>query len=309
MVNVLKSRLELPGVSVYYQTYCSENKDLPLLVVVPAANGSSLLFEGLATLLSASFRVVLYDRRGYTRSPADKACIPTKDSLFSVHAEDLASLITHISPLRPGSLMAEPVYVFTTSGSVPIVLELLMQNPFIIRQAILHDPVMISLCDRQQAALYWSLGIEIIQAAQKNDFVRASGMLKDVLYTKNEWKLFRSCDAALTTVKAITPHDLAYYFGTEIGAIRDYRPDMARLAEMLPCPKEKVVIVLGRDEATDIARVPGVKLASATQIPVERIAGGHVGYATHIKQFAEELLQLFMPSLLAHWREQKAARL
>lgn len=309
MASILESRLELPGVSLYYQIYGPENKNLPLLVVVPAGNGNSSLFKDLATLLSVSFRVVLYDRRAYTRSPADKDCVPTAQNLFTVHAEDLAALITHVSPLHPGSPMAKPVYVFTTSGSIPIVLDLLLRNPYIIHQAVLHDPVVVSLCDRQQAAQYWTLGSAIVQAARKNDFVRASSILKDQLYSKKEWKLFRSCDATLNTVKAITPHDLAYYFGTEIGAIKDYQLDAARLAAMVPCPKEKVVIVLGRDEASDLTRMPGVKLANVMQIQVERITGGHVGYVTHVQNFAEELMDLFKPSLLASRGELKMARL
>lgn len=311
MANILESRLEHNGASLYYRIYGPEKTNLPLLVVVPASNGSSIMFEGLATHLSASFRVVLYDRRGYSRSPADEDRIPAIDKLYEVHAEDLASLIKHVSPPPRGSFMARPVCLFTTSASVPIVLELILRNPYIIQQAVLHEPVIVSVCDRQRAASYWTLGGEVVNAARKNDFTGASAILRKQLYTTNEWKLFRSSEAALNTAKAITPADLLYYFGTEVGAIKNYRLDVARLTDMLPvpCPKEKCVIVQGRDDRPDLARTPGIKLAEIMQTRVEHIAGGHVGYTTHIKQFADELLELFRPCLLASRAELKGARL
>ena len=293
--NVFESHFHLlPGASLYYKILGPENKHLPFLVIVPATTGSTFFFEALATHLSTCFRVLLYDRRGYNRSHAEKALLATEHNLFQAHAEDLAALIEHVSPPAPGSQTPEPIHLFTSSASTAIVLELLMRKPHIIRKVVIHDPVLLSLSGESISSYFRR--IPVITEARRGNFVGANAMVSKHLYTSSEWKLFRSSEVALHAAKNVTRRDLAYYFQTELAAIRSYEPDLRRLAEMLPCPGEKVVIVQGRDEAPELARVSGVKLADIMRVPIEGIVGGHVGYVTHVREFADELLGFLRPS-------------
>lgn len=293
MTDIFESHFHLcPGASLYYQILGPENKHLPLLAIVSISNGTTFLLEALATHLSTHFRVLLYDRRGYNRSHTEKALLPTKQDFFKVHAEDLAALIEHVSPPpSPDSQTPEPIHLFTSSASSAIVLELLIQKPHVVRNLVVHDPVLISLSGEPSCTFFrQEVGLTCAREAQRHNLISANTVIGKHLYTPDEWRLFRSSEVALHVAKNISRRDLTYYLQTEIMAIRDYELDLHRLTAILPCPVGKVVIVQGRDAAPEMVRGSGARLAEFMRVPVGGIVGGHMGYATHVKEFAKELL-------------------
>lgn len=73
---------------------------------------------------------------------------------------------------------------------------------------------------------------------------------------------------------------MVYYIITEIPATRDYLPDLTRLKGEVG--KGKVKIVLARMPGEVLAGVLGVAVGLAP-------GGGHVGYVTDARKFAEYL--------------------
>lgn len=293
MTGIFESHFQLcPGASLYYRILGPENKHLPLLAIVPVSNGTTFLLEALATHLSAHFRVLLYDRRGYNRSHADEALLPTKHDFFKVHAEDLAALIEHVSPpSSPDSQSPEPIHLFTSSASTAVVLELLIRKPHVVRKVVLHDPVIISLSGEPSCTYFrQEVGLAHAKEVQKGNLVGANTVIGKHLYTPKEWKLFRSSEVALYATKKIPRRDVAYYLEFEVPAIRDYELVPFWLKAILPCPVGKVVIVQGRDAAPEMVRGSGANLSGFMRVPVGSIVGGHMGYATHARDFAKELL-------------------
>lgn len=87
-----------------------------------------------AALLSARYRVVMWDRRGHSRSgdgsgPGSRA----------QDAADLAKLIEHVS--------GEPVHVVGSSYGGSITLTLLTLRPDLVRTAAVHEPPLFGLLD------------------------------------------------------------------------------------------------------------------------------------------------------------------
>src|SRR5499426_829548 len=105
------SILEVPGARLYYETHGSG----PVLLMIPGATGTADSFKRVTEHLVAHYTVVIYDRRGFSRSqldgPQDYA------HRLETDADDVRRLIEHLSD--------EPATVFGSSSGGIIVLEVL----------------------------------------------------------------------------------------------------------------------------------------------------------------------------------------
>ena len=61
------SILQVPGARLYYETHGSG----PLMIMIPGAGGAGGIFRMVTEHLAATYTVVLYDRRGFSRSQLD----------------------------------------------------------------------------------------------------------------------------------------------------------------------------------------------------------------------------------------------
>ncbi|CAJ2512989.1 Uu.00g011080.m01.CDS01 [Anthostomella pinea] len=105
--------LEIPGGSLYYETVGLG----PLLLCIAGANASHL---------KDSFTVVMYDRRGYSRSTG-KLSSQDYGHRLETHADDAAALLAHLSPSpdcdRIDGELQHVVGTFRTKGIPPAVQE------------------------------------------------------------------------------------------------------------------------------------------------------------------------------------------
>lgn len=151
--------------------------------MIPVSNGTALLYESFSSHLSSYFRVILYDRRGYYRSPA--AQLPSSHEAFQTHAADAAALIEHVSP-------SDPVFVFTSSASASIAVELLTSLPHLIRTLVLHDPIFVPILTGPLLRKAHSMSTAITAAARENNFTTAATILYPDLHTAGEFRLFKN---------------------------------------------------------------------------------------------------------------------
>ena len=77
-----------------------------------------------------------YDRRGYSRSPADQ---PAPDT--GLLTEDVADALALLDRYSPG----EPALVFGSSSGAIIGLELLSRHPERVRLLVAHEPPLLGL--------------------------------------------------------------------------------------------------------------------------------------------------------------------
>jgi pimeloyl-ACP methyl ester carboxylesterase len=117
------------GTDIYYEIRGSG----PSILFIQGATGDGGTFERVAERLSDQFKVVTYDRRGNSRSPAPNGW---KTTSIQEQADDATELIK--------ALDISPAAVFGTSGGALILLQLAASHPEVLRGAIVHEPAMLA---------------------------------------------------------------------------------------------------------------------------------------------------------------------
>ena len=148
------SILEVPGARLYYETHGSG----PVMLMVPGATGTADSFRGVTEHLVAHYTVVIYDRRGFSRSqldgPQDYA------HRLETDADDVRRLIEHVSD--------KPATVFGSSSGGIVVLEVLTRHPSVVRTLVPHEPPAVRQLPHGQKWVDFFFGIY--------DLYRQSGM-------------------------------------------------------------------------------------------------------------------------------------
>jgi len=119
---------EVNGVQLYYQRSGAGEP----LVLVHGSWVDCRVWDGVVPLLSRSFEVVAYDRRGHSRS----SCPPGQGSIHD-DVGDLAALIEFLA-LRPA-------HVAGASWGGSIALRLVAARPELLRSATIHEPPLFDL--------------------------------------------------------------------------------------------------------------------------------------------------------------------
>lgn len=273
------SYLPVPGAALYYNLIGTSG---PLLVLVPVSNGTTLFYESITSHLASHFRILLYDRRGYHRSRADNR--PNKDELYATHARDVAALIQHVSSSTT-ECDIEPAFVFTSSASSGVATELLLNYPQLVHSIILHEPAFLPIIPDPLRSTIAQIGTDIALKGSKKDLRGANALINTLLYRNAELQSFKDCPVFAQIPAVFKPADMIYYLTNEVLATRDYLPDLDKLKAQ--AAKGKVKLVLGREESGPLARTPAKILSRILGVRVGLAPGGHVGYVTHAREFAE----------------------
>jgi pimeloyl-ACP methyl ester carboxylesterase len=109
------STLSAPGARLYYETHGSG----PLMLMIAGASGSGDPFKRAADYLAARLTVVIYDRRGFSRSELDGPQDYTHR--LQVDADDVRRLIEHLSdkPATAFGPAREPSSPWKSSVVIP----------------------------------------------------------------------------------------------------------------------------------------------------------------------------------------------
>lgn len=123
---------EVNGVELHYQRRGGGQP----LVLVHGSWVDCRVWDGVLPLLSRSFEVVVYDRRGHSRS----SCPPGQGSIRD-DVEDLAALID--------CLALGPAHVAGASWGGSIALRLVAARPESVRAVTVHEPPLFDLLDSE----------------------------------------------------------------------------------------------------------------------------------------------------------------
>ena len=287
---MIESPLHVNGASLYYKTIGTG----PLLVIIPVGNGAGLFYEPLTSYLSSHFRVLLYDRRGHYRSPTKKT--PATDEFFRVHADDLASLIEHVSlsgeKRGGGGGAREPAFVLSPSVTIGISTELLITRPDLVNKLVIHEPVTCSFVPDPLYTQFQGVVGQVVRKALEGDIIHALSMMFPHVHTKAELDIFKKTSVCRQLNARLSLQEQGRWLVTDLPAARMFDMDMEKL--QLSPYREKMILICGANDASSLARIPGVCMGAILRMPIGVFPGGHIGYVTHAKEFAESLGSLLV---------------
>src|SRR6266508_4251284 len=166
------SILEVPGARLYYETHGSG----PVMLMVPGATGTADSFRRLTKHLAAHYTVVIYDRRGFSRSQLDGT--QDYDRRLETDADDVRRLIEHVSD--------KPATVFGSSSGGLVALKVLTRHPSVVRTLVSHEPAAVRLLPDGQKWVNFFFGVY--------DLYRQSGMepalkkFREHAFTESDWQ-------------------------------------------------------------------------------------------------------------------------
>ena len=255
--------LVVPNGTLYYEVRGSG----PLFVLIPGASGEASLYKSVALELSRRFRVVTYDRRGYSRSTY--TVMPEYEKRVLMDADDVARLIRHLSPDAPAT-------VFGSSSGAIVALTLLARHSDLVRTLVAHEPTAFTLLpDGEQIMAAMEL---VYEEFRRVGAQAVMGMLLEVMGTTNDFESERSDPYAPPNLKFWMENEMRQYPWTKIEV------------ELLKEKVDQLVLVGGRDGKNLVPYQPNMVLAKRTGSEVIDLPGAHLGYKTHPKEFAAELL-------------------
>jgi len=264
------SFLEVPGASLYYETRGAG----PLMVMVPGANGEAGAFEAVAEHLAGHYRVVTYDRRGFSRGQLGG--LQDYDRRLETDSDDVRRLIAHLGD--------EPAILFGASSGGIVVLEVLVRHPSVVRTLLPFEPPAVKQLPDGQRWLDFFAGIY--------DLYHRTGM-KPALQRFSQ--AFVEADRQVLAARARAGADgqyatrnAAYWFEHEP---RQY-PAVELDVETLRRHAGRIVLVGGRESRGRPAFDVNVELGRKLGRDVVELPGGHLGCVAHPVGFAYELVRV-----------------
>jgi pimeloyl-ACP methyl ester carboxylesterase len=268
MASTKTSTLRVPGARLYYEVRGSG----PVLLLIHGGGGNTQVFYGITHLLADQFTIVTYDRRGLGHSQLDD---PQEEQQVEVHSDDAHRLLAELT--------TEPAYVFGSSGGAIVGLDLAARYPEQIRTLIAHEPPTHLLPEAdpiQEMAvireIYYQEGI--VAALQK----LAASMILTSGGHESEVDLSMQADQENLESEA---KNLGFLFEQEFPMYDRYHLDIATLKNV----SDKILLAGGRASLEDSAHKSAEAVAEQIGTSLVEFPGGHVGYVTHPKAFAQKL--------------------
>jgi pimeloyl-ACP methyl ester carboxylesterase len=269
--------LQVCDACLYYEAFGTG----PLLVLIPGAAGTGIVYSTIASYLSSRFRVVTYDRRGFFRSPiSDSATKATLDTIFIINAHDTAALIWHLSP-------KEPVFVFGSSGGALIAIQLLTLYPALVKGVVLHEPMLISLLRPSKQKTVHEESSKVMEAYRTSGTAAASHIFLRMISNDIELKAVKQ-SSVQKQLAPLADKGMSYFLDIEFEAVLRY----SFMPEQLQRHKEKIHLGKGADSNRELIIYPVGVISQHLERPVTSFVGGHTGYITDGRQFAKTLVTL-----------------
>jgi pimeloyl-ACP methyl ester carboxylesterase len=255
--------LDVPGARLYYETHGHG----PLLIMVPGASGVADSFRPVATHLALHYTVVLYDRRGFSRSHLDGP--QNYEIRLQTDADDVRRVIEQVGD--------EPATVFGASSGGIVVLELLARHPDVASTVVSFEPPAVrQLPDGQTWVDFFHEVYDLYCHAGVGPAMQ-----------KFRERAFPDVDRRVMAQAPKNEANAIYWFEHELRQYPSVELDLAALA----AHAERVLPAVGREASGYPAHEVAVVLGRKLGRDVVELPGGHVGCIAHPADFAQELVQ------------------
>jgi pimeloyl-ACP methyl ester carboxylesterase len=270
------STLTVPGAQLYYEV----RGDGPLLILIPGAKGEAEVFRPLAHLLSAQYRVVIYDRRGFSRSALDGP--QDYDYRLATDADDVRRLIEHLTD--------QPATVFGSSSGAIVALEVISYSPERIQTVVAHEPPVVSLLP--DAAKWLAFFDGVYDTYRKDGVPAAMHLFASGAFGSVDHQLMEH--AMREHTNEYTLSNATYWMEHELRQYPRVELDLAALT----ANTERIVLAGGRDSHDQVAYQPNKVFASVLGLNIVDFPGGHLGFVSTPAEFAKELMDALKDGLI-----------
>ncbi|WKX73658.1 alpha/beta fold hydrolase [Streptomyces sp. XD-27] len=268
--------LKVPGATLHYEVRGTG----PLLLLIPGGSADAAVYDPVAADLADRYTVVSYDPRGFSRSPLDD---PAADGGVAAHSDDAHRLLAHLAPATPGG---EPAYVFGSSSSAIVALDLLTRHPEQVALAVAHEPQTWPLLPdgARMRALF----------AEVRDTYRAEGLGPALALMQAE---FAAGDGAEepparpeprplpADVMARMQANMPVFLEHVLPVFTGYEPDL----DALRAVADRLRPAAGRDSRGHALARPVAALAERLGTGVTEFPGSHIGVTEYPAEFAKTL--------------------
>lgn len=263
--------LTVPGATLYYEIRGAG----PVLLLIPGGNGDAATYAQIAPLLADRYTVVSYDRRGFTRSPADS--VPAYR--VRTDAQDAAALLTHLT--------TEPAFVLGSSSGAIVALELISRHPNRIRTLIAHEPPLVTLLDDSATQLafldeVYAIGRREGTQAAMETFRTGIGMSPPPRASDET-----PSPELLATIERIQ-RNLQFWMEHEMRQYPRHPVDF----DALDAAADKVVFAVGAESIQTMPGRPAAVLAKRFGREAIEFPGDHIGYLAHPAEFAKVMAEV-----------------
>jgi len=262
------STLKVPGAQLYYEG----SGDGSLLILIPGAKGEAEVFRPLAQLLSAQYQVVIYDRRGFSRSTLDGP--QDYDHRLSTDADDVWHLIEHLTH--------KPTIVFGSSSGAIVALEVISYYPERVQTVVAHEPPAVSLLP--DAAKWWAFFDGVYDTYHREGIPKAMHQFGSSAFGSGDQQLMERAQREHTNEYTLS--NATYWLEYELRQYPRVKLDLAALAEHAG----RIVLAGGRDSRDQLTYQPNRVLARQLGREIVDFPGGHLGFLSYPALFAKQLM-------------------
>ncbi|MFE7083638.1 alpha/beta hydrolase [Priestia megaterium] len=276
------SYLNVHGANLYYETVGQG----PVLILIPGANGTGDIFAGVAKFLQDKYTVVTYDRRGYvhselTASLPEDAKNPNSTYRLETDANDVAALAKHLSN--------EPVYILGSSSGAIVALETLQDHPDIVKKVAFHEPPIHTFL--ANSSEWETKNNKVVKTSQEKGMASAMKLFFDDLHAAPmDAQMMAKPAGTLENAENPVVKGMAYWFEYEIRQYTSRKIDLNKLIEQ----KDKIILFNGTDSVGSFPQDVVKDLSEKLCLPINLIAGGHLGYVQKPQEFAQTLERLLV---------------
>ena len=261
-------KLSVPGATIFYRV---QGKG-PLLFILPGGHGDADTAKALCQQLVDRYTVVTYDRRGLSRSTIDG---PVESLSLETHSDDAYRLLA--------ALTNNPAFVFGSSISALIGLDLVARHPEQVRIFVAHEPPA------------W----ELLSKAERDHALRTQEDAEDTFHGEGAEAAFKK----FVQLAAVDPNDretdavlapptsqanLSFFFNYDSPAVRRYRLDLAALK----AASTRIVPAGGRSATGSAPYRAAAALAVKLGEVFVEFPGGHTAWLLRPKEFAKKLAEI-----------------
>ncbi len=262
--------LRVPGASIYYEVRGSG----PLLLIIQGGDSDSGGSASLVNQLVDQYTVVVYDRRGLSRSTPNEGTPPPD---IQTHCDDACHLLA--------DLTTEPASVLGTSIGALIGLDLAARYPHQVHTLIAHEPPALPLLPDEERLPVVGILEETYEMLHREGAVAANR--KDMAQLRIDFN-DREPDVVLPPPPPERAANLQFFRKYDAPASHRYRPDI----DALQRTTARIVFGVGRGS-------PGIWPYRATEILAGLLEkqlivfpGGHNGSVLRPKAFAARLCEV-----------------